>query len=301
MIRKASGTACISVLIAVVLAAQVCAASGEKTLLETDSAYYHIRVFDRDGVRYLKCNMHPQSAMRLDDPLHVEYEYVRGMISTITFRETFPEILMVGLGAGTLPAFLSTYYPETAIDIVELDPMIVEVARKYFGFAESPHTRIYVNDGRIHIRKALKKYDIIFLDAYYGDSVPFHLTTREFLELVKQRLKPGGIVVSNLWAPWANQYYDAQAKTYQAVFGELYLLRTAVGNVIFVAAAERGQISRKTILERAGRIMDRKRFTFDLVKFMKEYYSHDTHTRFSAKVLTDDFAPVNILQHRRSD
>lgn len=276
------------------------ALGAERVLFETDSVYYHITVYEKDGMRYLKCNRQVQGAVKVGDPLYIEYAYVRGMISTIAFMDSFHEILVVGLGSGSLPSYLRAYYPDAAIDIVELDPAVVDVAKSFFSFSEGPGTRITIEDGRTYLKKSRKRYDIIFLDAYVADTIPFHLTTQEFLSLARSRLRPGGIVVSNIWAPALNRFYDAEAKTYQAVFSEVYFFRPGQGSFVFIGSAQKGQALKETLQKRAEKITRQKGLNLDIAQIVGSAYSYDTHAKISARVLTDDFAPVGILQHQRS-
>ncbi len=80
--------------------------------------------------------------------------------------------------------------------VVEIDPEVVDVARKWFAFPRS--IPVTVDDGRRYLERHDRRYDVIAVDAYYADAIPFHLTTREFLETVRARLKPGGVVVANV-------------------------------------------------------------------------------------------------------
>ena len=58
--------------------------------------------------------------------------------------------------------------------------------------------RYRAGDGRVFLNRNSERYDLILLDAYRGGYVPFHLLTREFYALVKQRLAPGGAVAFNV-------------------------------------------------------------------------------------------------------
>ena len=76
--------------------------------------------------------------------------------------------------------------------------MVVDVARKYFAMPDSPRLKVDVEDGRRYLQRNEQRYDVIALDAYFSDSIPFHLATAEFVDLVRQRLAPGGVVVANI-------------------------------------------------------------------------------------------------------
>ena len=103
-------------------------------------------------------------------------------------------ILFIGLGGGSIPRVMAKYYPDIPIDIVEIDPDVIDVAKRFFFFEPTPMMKVISMDGRRFLRSARHRYDIIFLDAYDDQSIPFHLTTKEFFEIVKQRLTPTGVV-----------------------------------------------------------------------------------------------------------
>ena len=119
--------------------------------------------------------------------------------------------------------FLHDLLPETDLETVEIDPEIVWVARKFFGFEPDEHQIIHVDDGRAFIENSNKRYDIIFLDAYGHDSIPYSLATLEFLEGVRDRLAVGGVVCSNL-LPENPRFWD-MVKTYSEVFSEVRLIK----------------------------------------------------------------------------
>src|SRR5438477_7631573 len=87
-------------------------------------------------------------------------------------------------------------FPRLRVRVVELDAAVVAAARRWFAFPRS--IPVDVTDGRRYLERNRQRHDVIVLDAYYADSIPFHLTTREFLELVRDRLRPGGVVVANV-------------------------------------------------------------------------------------------------------
>ena len=108
------------------------------------------------------------------------------------------KILMIGLGGGSISTYLGRYMPEVAIDTVEIDPGVIRPRRQYFGIRETPRVRYLDGDGRVFLNRNKERYDLILVDAYHGGYVPFHLLTREFYALVKQRLAPGGAAAFNV-------------------------------------------------------------------------------------------------------
>ncbi|MBM3334770.1 fused MFS/spermidine synthase, partial [Candidatus Sumerlaeota bacterium] len=132
-------------------------------LFEGESLYHHVRVTEEEGFRNLAFDRTrgTQSTVKVSDPIFLYYVYTRLAFAGLAFCENPQDVLFVGLGGGSMPRFFRHHYPEADIDIVEIDPMVVEVARKYFFFSkegEDPRMRVFVNDGRVFLRKTDKKY-----------------------------------------------------------------------------------------------------------------------------------------------
>jgi len=268
-------------------------------LYEGDSLYHHIRVTEETGYRYLSFDetRGTQSVMKVRDPIFLQYVYTRLAFAGLAFCGEPSDVLFLGLGGASMPKFFRNHYPKVNVDIVEIDAKVVEVAKKFFGFEEDDHMRVYVKDGRVFLTKTDKKYDLILLDAYNTRSIPFHLTTKEFLEEVRRHLKPDGVVVSNIWSPAMNRFFEAEIKTFQVTFPELYIFPALnSGNYIFVATNQPGCVPRRDVVARAARITRDKRFSFDLADLVKSTYQYATKRPCRASVLTDDRAPVNVLR-----
>ena len=156
----------------------------EKILYQKASAYSTIVVSeDEQGLRTLRFGEDGvrQSVVKLDDPDHLELGYSRAMPAAMALVDKPERVLIVGLGGGTIPRLLHSHFPQLGIDVVEIDPDVVAVAKQYFGFQEDERMRAYVDDGRRFIAQHRNHYDVIFLDAFSADSIPYHLATREFL------------------------------------------------------------------------------------------------------------------------
>jgi spermidine synthase len=275
-----------------------------RTIYETDSLYHHLLVMeDAQGLRYLSFNraMGHQSVVKPGHPEHLTFAYTKSGFAALAFLDRPPaKALFVGLGGGSMPMYLRLVEPRVAIDIAEIDPEVTRVAEKYLGFRPDPAMKVFPQDGRLFLKRNPQRYDLIFLDAYNDQAVPFHLTTREFLELVKRRLNPGGVVASNIWSADMNRFFTAQIKTYQAVFGQLYLLRAGGGgNYIFLALAEPGKVEAGAAVARARAFTKDRPWSFDLAELVEAEYDDYSHRQVEAPVLSDDYAPVNLMRHQK--
>lgn len=244
------------------------ARADEKILYEKPSAFGMIVVTEDDnGLRVLRFGQRGprQSVVKPGDPDYLALPYARVAFTGLALCAEPRRILVVGLGGGTLPMFLHKYYPEATIDAVDIDPDVVDVAKKFFGFGEDEFMRAHVGDGRRFIEQFRQPYDAIFLDAFGSDSVPAHLTTQEFLQAVRRAVKPDGIVVGNVWARHSNPLYDSMVRTYRDVFDEIFILAVqGAGNMIVLALPRPLLLTRDELAQRARNVSTAKRFGFDL-------------------------------------
>ena len=274
-----------------VLAVCVTALTNDKVLYEKTSRYNTIVVTDDGrGLRTLSFARYGarQSVVKVGDPDHLELPYVRGMLVGLAFAEDAKRILIVGLGGGSIPTFLHKHYPQMTIDVVAIDPDVVAVAKKFFGFREDATMHAYVDDGRRFIEACRNPYDIIFLDAYGADNVPYALTTREFLQAVRRALSPRGLVVANVWSRSSNALYDSMVRTYQDSFAALSVLDLqGAGNKILIAMPNDGLIGRAELAKRAAAISKEKHFRFDLGELITAGYHGAEPPVTQGRVLRD--------------
>lgn len=275
----------------VVLALCAVAPAEQKVLYEKESPYNVIVVteddqglrtlwFEKDGVR--------QSVVKVGDPDHLELAYTRVMPVGLALVEKPQRVLIVGLGGGAIPGFLHKHYPRMTIDAVDIDPDVVDVARRFFGFREDATMRAYVDDGRRFIERCRDPYDVIFLDAYGSENIPYQLATQEFLATVRRALAPGGVVVANVWDRTSNPLYDSMVRTYQEVFADLHVLDVRwTGNQILLALGEKQPIRQDGLALRATAISRQENFPFDMGEFVIFGYRHPSKENARGRVLRD--------------
>ena len=298
MTARASRRRCLHASLAACLALVLCACATPSVLYDKASRYSRIIVTEDDrGLRTLLFEPEGrvrQSVVKPGDPDHLELPYAKVAMVALAMCEAPRRILVVGLGGGTLPSFLRRHYPEAAIDVVEIDPDIVEVAKTFFGFREDERMRVHVADGREFIERiGQPRYDVIFLDAFGAKSVPPRLTTEEFLQAVRRAVMPEGVVVGNLWRPSDNPLYDSMVRTYQEVFDDLFVIEVAgdVNNMLF-ALPRRQPISQAELARRARAISAAGQFRFDLGDLVEASFIHAQAKEGAGRVLRDtELAP----------
>jgi len=217
-------------------------AGGPRLLHEESSAFSPVVVYEYNGERCISFEVMDdtgrQTCMRLDDPDKMVFEYTRMMTSALFVMPQPKNVLVIGLGGGTLPTALGKILPEATIDSVEIDPAVVRVAQTYFGYTPGPRQRYFVEDGREFVQQADQRgarYDMIMLDAFDVDYIPRHLLTVEFFRELKAVLSPDGVLVANSFA--GSELHDRESATYAAVFDSFFNLRSRLdGNRVIIAA-----------------------------------------------------------------
>lgn len=281
-------------------------APSEKLIFEKNSLYQYIQVVE-DTVkkeRYVRNQKreYAQGGIYVNAPDKLLFEFTQMGFVSLAFLDRDPkEVLFVGLGAGAMPSYFTRRYPDAIVDVAEIDPDMVFVAQKYFYFKENERMKVHVEDGRLFVKRTKKKYDWIILDAYQNDYIPFHLTTLEFLKEVKSRLKDDGVVVSNITSQFRNKFFDSMVMTYRKAFPHLYVFKgKKSGNFLFVATTGSKIKDLNSVETRARKIQSSRKFDIDLAEIASRYELSSEYEWGSAKILTDDFAPVNLYQHQKS-
>jgi spermidine synthase len=223
---------------------------------------------DHDGIRTLRFGQYGprQSVVKIGDLDYLGLPYAKSAMIGLAFTEQLDRILVLGIGAGNIPMFLRKHYSSAQIDVVDIDPQIIVLAKQYFNFLEDELLRAHAQDGRAFVENVQKPYDLIFLDAYTAAGIPKHLATKEFLRSLKKALKPSGAIIANMWStPKVNPLYKSMLRTYQEVFQEVYTLRVpTAGNKIVIALPKLRRMLIKSIAQRAQQISAQKRLPFDL-------------------------------------
>jgi spermidine synthase len=188
------------------------------------------------------------------------------------------------------------------IDAVELDPEVVDVAYEYFELPRDPRLDVVVEDGRRFLVKNDGPWDAIVVDAFYSDSIPFHLATREFLELARSRLVPGGVVATNIIGAVRgsqSRLFRSMLRTYRTVFPTVTVHPVGDGpgdviqNVILVAT-EGAAPSKEFLRERWAEVRKRSPGAPDLRNAIERRVDEPIPTN-DVPVLTDAYAPTDAL------
>ncbi|MBA4158279.1 MAG: fused MFS/spermidine synthase [Gemmatimonadetes bacterium] len=244
-------------------------------VFEGESEFGRVWVVERaDGLRslYMGDGRARQSAVFPGRPSHLEFAYTRVAMVGLALVPDDGRILFVGLGGGAMPMYARQLLPNAKIEVVELDPLIVDVAQRYFGFRPDSLLVVHTGDGRAFIEQSPpESYDLIVLDAFSDDEIPYALVTRQFLEAVRSRLSPGGVVVSNLWS--SSGEYASMVTTYGAVFEQVHLIHVGRGTQrILVAGSALRPLDRSALVEASRMLARRVELGFDLPALVERGY-----------------------------
>jgi spermidine synthase len=196
--------------------------------------------------------------------------------------------LCIGVGVGIVP--MQFVKEGIAVDAVEINPAVVPVAQKFFGFQPDKVNLIF-GDGREFLNRCTNRYDVVALDAFLGDSSPSHLLTREAFSAIRAVLRTNGTLVINSFAhlDWDRDYFAASlSKTLSAVFPSVRIHSNGSGNTLFVAS-----------LRTDAQMLSEPDFSAVPQSCQREVERafaglHDTDPKHG-RVLTDDFNPLEFF------
>jgi spermidine synthase len=160
-----------------------------------------VEVTESRGVRQLHLGTGAiQSAMRVNRPWDLELAYTRAMMGFLLFRPAPEDVLMIGLGGGSLAKFIRKHRPATRITAIEISPQVVAAARSHFLLpADDDRLEVRIDDGAAFVPRQTDAADVILLDGFDAGNQVERLATLEFYQACRRALKPGGVLVVNLW------------------------------------------------------------------------------------------------------
>ena len=193
-----------------------------------------VYVSEKFGVRSLHIGSDTvQSAMRIARPIDLELAYTRSMMACLLFLGDPRDVLMVGLGGGSVAKYVRHHFPSARVRVLELNPQVVAIARQCFLVPpDDPRFEVIIGDGAEYMARTDIAADLIMVDGYDAESHVEELATREFYGHCRERLAPGGMLVVNLWG--GDRQFNEVLKRIEAAFpaGNLCLPARKPGNVI---------------------------------------------------------------------
>lgn len=276
------------------------AAENRNAVERFDTAYNSLSIERQGSVVEMRARSRRgealESAVDLADPLRLVVPYTRTLYAGLFFQPRPDRVLMIGLGGAGFHRFFTAAFPHSLLQTAELDPKVFELCQSRLAFTPTDRTPVALLDGRMFVKRDRTRWDWIILDAFRGGYVPAHLKTEEFYRECAARLTDRGVFISNLHA--GSELYYSDIKTIQAVFPQVVLFATTgSGNVILCAVKFREPaVTDPAVWPAPGPLLDPALAgRLDLVAIRAERIDLPVGMLKRARVLTDDFAPVEFL------
>ena len=278
-----------------------------KSGCDEESNYFCIKVRERtiqdQTVRTLTLDQLLHSYVAKDDPSFLVYGYEKITADFVALQEYWiktPKVMFIGGGGYTMPRLIEHRYRDWEVEVVEIDPVVTQIAHEYLWLPLNTNIVSYHEDARMKARELDKgTYDMVVGDAFNDFSVPYQLTTHEFNQQVKELLNPNGIYIVNIVDNIEiGQFLRAYVNTMQHTFEYVYVLRDddlweqdERPNVTYVVVGSSTPISFEDLVEAneaVGWHEPITRFMPDDV-FLRWFHKEDPI------MLTDGFVPVDQM------
>lgn len=184
-----------------------------------------VEVVEEKGIRSLHFGTLPkQSSMAIATPNKLELSYVRAMTAWQLFKPDLEqEVLLIGLGGGSLTKYLWQQFPNCKFNIIECRSAVVKVARSHFGLPIDNRLKIIIDDGGLYIQQRMTshkaRYELLAIDAFDEKNIADSVISEDFFLACRTVLTNNGILVMNLWGgednaafiqcrDWLNDIFD---------------------------------------------------------------------------------------------
>jgi spermidine synthase len=214
-----------------------------------------------------------ETLIDLREPHVLQHAYARAAMGALLYAPEPESCLLIGLGGGAIVRFLDHHFPRLRLDVVEIDPAVVRVAREYFGTTEGPASRFHVADGREFLERRGPRYDLILIDAHLhpdertdASGHPLSLRGAAFYRSVRERLNPDGIAMFNMIRGRAAEtWLDGVRRAFAAT----HVYRPAGTGNLIVFAADRPLPGGDELLARARTFDRRGGYSFSFERLLE--------------------------------
>jgi len=273
-------------------------------IYQEESPYQQVRIRDDEFFRYLILDRTFHATMWKTAPGSLFLPYSQLMVASLAWAPEPKRGLILGHGGGSIAKWLAQHWPSLEVDVVEFDPVVVRMAEDYFDYHPPANHHVFVKDGRAFLNSTGHTYDVMWIDAFARDMIPFHLTTEEFYSLIRARLNPDGVVAVNLASSGKEGDLARAAAVIQtmkqafpvlqtfAVEGPWKTGMTLAKNLIFFGGHP---IETATFDGMTGKVTEMAtnlRLPMEAIPLLG---THRTEPWPPSTVLTDDFAPYDLL------
>lgn len=266
-------------------------------IFSRESAYNQVRVIETEDQYLLVVNSERWVQSVFNKRGQAQTGHFYDFMNIAPMLADGRDMLVLGLAGGTSARQFISYF-NARVDGVEIDPVVIEAAHRFFGLpSEDSRLTIYIEDARPFLRRCDKKYDVIDLDVYQGGAyAPFHVVTAEFFRSIMEHLNGEGVLIMNVFAP---RNFDREGTlvrsigaTMGAVYPSVFTLPLGANNLLIARA-------RPTTLADVKARLARHMADPAPLPFLAAYGSrHIQPYAPSGVVLTDDRSPIELITYR---
>lgn len=244
-----------------------------------------VEVSEEDGVRSLHLGGDAiQSSIRLDRPDELALDYTRAMMAFLLFRPLPREVLMIGLGGGSMARYIHQRMPGTRTTVVEINPKVLAAARSMFHFpADDARLKVEIADGADYLAEQPETADVLLVDGFDDGKQPAALCTQKFYDAAYDALRPGGVMSVNFMAE--EKKLDVYLQRIEKSFDERVICLKAADRVNLIAFAFKRhprELAWATLKQRARAL--KKIHALPLEEFVSGLKELNPHTRANLRL-----------------
>lgn len=240
-----------------------------------------IEVIDKKGERALHFGSHSrQSSMLLADPNQLNSLYAQAMMGLLLFNDSPKDILMIGLGGGTITKYLLHHFAECTIKVIEYRSSVLKVARSHFELPRDPRLKVKIGCGGEYIstqsKLAEEQHDLMVIDAFDHQGMALEVSSEKFFDGCRTLLKDDGLLAINLWGTNKDLFQEVtwnMGRVFE--WRILFLPVRKRGNIIGFAFRENApKYSMKELREKANLLEQKYQLNFP--QFVKDFKRNNT-------------------------
>ena len=246
----------------------------------------NVEVGEVDGVRSLFIGSSTiQSSMRVKAPYDLELAYSKGMMLFLLFAPHVRDVVIMGLGGGSIPKYIHHYHPHLTTRVVELNPQVISIARSHFCLPEDDERlRVIEGDGVQYIHDHPETTDLLMLDMFDGQGVPLNMYSQDFFDACRGALTHHGVLMINLWG--SDKNFDVYLHRIESIFDNRVLVVPTgrPGNIVVMAFKRiPGELRWEQIRQQA-KALDAE-LKLDFMGLLERLRDHNNHT--PSRILMD--------------
>ena len=237
-------------------------------IYSTSDSFGPVEVYENQVLRSLHFGTRArQSAMYVDKPHLLPLSYSRYMLAPLLFLPAVRRVLILGFGAGSLFHFFHHYYrPQVEIDAVELRPLVIDVAKRYFHLSETHEgLHLHVQSALDFLKSTSQSYDLVLVDIYNDKGVDRTILDDDFFLLLRQHTRPEGLISVNLWSSHAETFKQVQANMQHHFPHCLNIPVPNKGNIIIIAGAQSFTPTADPLTDTANALQQRFNVEFPII------------------------------------